>query len=74
MERLSLCQTHELLDLAKDLEQIPHPMAEELLDKFQELLAEYGYDEGTDADLAYTTETISYKHRRNTGVFASLKD
>jgi hypothetical protein len=60
--------THELLDLSDELAQIPHPMAEELLSKFQELVAQYGYDEGTDEDLTYDTELITYGHRRNTGI------
>jgi hypothetical protein len=68
MEPLSLKQTHELLDLSDELAQIPHPMAEELLNKFQELVAQYGYDEGTDEDLTYATEVITYGHRRNTGI------
>lgn len=68
MEPLSLKQTHELLDLSDELAQIPHPMVEEVLGKFQELLAQYGYDEGTDEDLTYDTQVIAYEYRSNTGI------
>jgi hypothetical protein len=43
--KLSLEQTHELLDILEELEQIPHPMAEALWSKFNTFLAEEGFDE-----------------------------
>lgn len=42
---LSLEHTHELLDLIEELEQITNPMAETLLDKFNEFMAREGFDE-----------------------------
>lgn len=55
MEPLSLQQT-ELLSEVKSINEL------------EELLAQYGYDEGNDSDLIYTMETITYKHRKNIGV------
>lgn len=55
MERLSLKQTQLLSEVTN-------------LDELEELLAQYGYDEGDDSDLIYETETITYTHRKNTGV------
>lgn len=55
MERLSLEQTQLLAEVRT-------------LDELEELLAIYGYDESEDSDLIYETETITYTHRRNTGV------
>jgi hypothetical protein len=42
---LSLKHTHELLDFLEELEQIPHPMAEALYAKFEDFVAQEGFDE-----------------------------
>jgi hypothetical protein len=43
--KLSLEHTHELIDILEELEQIPHPMAEKLYAKFEDFVAQEGFDE-----------------------------
>lgn len=38
-------ETWDLIDIRDELEQIPHPMAEKLLVKLEEFIAENGHDE-----------------------------
>lgn len=57
--RLSLEQTQELLRIAES----DDPQAE-----LEEFIAEYGYDEGDEADLTYAEVEVCYTHRYNTGI------
>jgi hypothetical protein len=69
--KLSLEHTHELIDILEELEQIPHPMAEKLYAKFEDFVAQEGFDESdlkrpnTGYTLVFDPSTMSLTKENN---------